>query len=130
MAALKIQNSFQVKKRDGRIVKFERERIATGIFKAAESVGGHDRKRAEETTDEVVKQLIAKYPKRKYVKTEEIADVVKQVLINMGHGKTSIAFGLFPLSSGALLDHSAIVPALPSQAVKISSPFQSLNEAH
>ena len=95
MAALKNQFPFQVKKRDGRIVEFEKERITTGIFKAAESVGGRDRKRAEEIADVVVKQLLVKYSKRKYVKTEEIADIVKQVLIDEGHGKTSIAFGLF-----------------------------------
>lgn len=95
MAALKKQTTFQVKKRDGRIVHFEKERIVTGIFKAAESVGGHDRKRPEAIADEVIKRLNEKYSKRKYVKTEEIAEVVKQTLIDMGHGKTSIAFGLF-----------------------------------
>jgi transcriptional regulator NrdR family protein len=30
---------FKVKKRDGRVVKYDRSRIATGIFKAAENVG-------------------------------------------------------------------------------------------
>ncbi|HAM96865.1 TPA: ribonucleoside triphosphate reductase, partial [Patescibacteria group bacterium] len=112
MAALKKQNPlFQVKKRDGRIVKFERERIATGIFKAAESVGGNDRKRADETTDEVVKQLVAKYSKRKFVKTEEIADVVKQVLIDMGHGKTSIAFGLFVDLKNQVMNIKSLIDA-------------------
>ncbi len=111
MAALKNKNSFQVKKRDGRIVKFERERISTGVFKAAESVGGHDRKRAEEITDEVITRLIAKYPKRKYVKTEEIADVVKQVLIDMGHGKTSIAFGLFVDLKNQVMNIKSLIDA-------------------
>lgn len=95
MAALKKTPTFQVKKKDGRIVKFEKEKIATGVYKAAESVGGHDRKRADEIAEEVVKRLEVKYPRRKYITTEEIADVVKQALIDMGHGKTSIAFGLF-----------------------------------
>jgi len=111
MAALKKQSSFQVKKRDGRIVKFQRERIATGIFKAAESVGGHDRKRAEEMTDEVIKQLIAKYSKRKYVKTTEIAEVVKQVLIDMGHAKTSIAFGLFVDLKNQVMNIKSLIDA-------------------
>mgnify|MGYP005815605649 CR=1 FL=1 len=111
MAALKKQNPFQVKKRDGRIVKFERERIATGVYKAAESVGGKDRKRAEEITDEVVKRLITKYPKRKYIKAEEIADIVKQVLIDMGHGKTSIAFGLFVDLKNQVMNIKSLVDA-------------------
>ncbi len=111
MAALKKQVPFQVKKRDGRIVKFESERISTGVFKAAESVGGHDRKRAEEITNEVIARLVAKYPKRKYVKTEEIADVVKQVLIDMGHGKTSIAFGLFVDLKNQVMNIKSLVDA-------------------
>jgi len=111
MAALKNKYSFQVRKRDGRIVKFERERISTGVFKAAESVGGHDRKRAEEITDDVIARLLTKYPKRKYVKTEEIADVVKQVLIDMGHGKTSIAFGLFVDLKNQVMNIKSLIDA-------------------
>ena len=111
MAALKIQIPFQVKKRDGRIVKFEKERIVTGIFKAAESVGGRDRKRAEEIADVVVKTLVEKYPKRKYVKAEEIADVVKQVLIDEGHGKTSMAFGLFVDLKNQVMNIKSLIDA-------------------
>ncbi len=44
MAAQKRKTSkmFKVKKRDGRIVPFKKERLSTGIFKAAESVGGEE----------------------------------------------------------------------------------------
>ena len=86
---------FKVKKRDGRVVPFNKERIVTGVFKAADNVGGDDRKRAKEVTDEVIKKLIQKYNDRKSVKTTEIAEIVKETLIEMGHGKTSIAFELF-----------------------------------
>jgi ribonucleoside-triphosphate reductase len=85
----------KVKKRDGRIVKFERERLVTGIFKAAESVGGEDRERAYEIADEVIKRLEEKYSARKYITTKKIAEVTTQTLIDMGHGKTSVAFELF-----------------------------------
>ena len=63
MAAQKRKTSkmFKVKKRDGRIVPFKKERLSTGIFKAAESVGGEDRKRADEIADEVIKRLKKKY---------------------------------------------------------------------
>jgi ribonucleoside-triphosphate reductase len=86
---------FKVKKRDGRIVEFDRERITTSIFKAADSVGGDDRKRAQEVADESVKRLVEKYNDKETVKTTEIAEIVKNTLIEMGHGKTSIAFDLF-----------------------------------
>jgi ribonucleoside-triphosphate reductase len=86
---------FKVKKRDGRIVKFQKERLVTGIFKAAESVGGEDRERANEIADEVIKRLKEKYPKKEYITTKKIAAVTTQTLIDMGHGKTSVAFELF-----------------------------------
>jgi len=86
---------FKVKKRDGRIVGFDKERITSAIFKAAESVGGDDRKRAREVSNEVVERLLKKYSRRKYVSTLEISEVVKETLKDMGHGKTAIALELF-----------------------------------
>jgi ribonucleoside-triphosphate reductase len=95
MSAQKTAKMFKVKKRDGRIVKFQKERLVTGIFKAAESVGGEDRERANEIADEVIKRLKEKYPKKEYITTKKIAAVTTQTLIDMGHGKTSVAFELF-----------------------------------
>jgi len=95
MPAQKTAKMFKVKKRDGRIVKFQRERLVTGIFKAAESVGGEDRERANEIAEEVIKRLKDKYSGKEYVTTKKIAAVTTQTLIDMGHGKTSIAFELF-----------------------------------
>ena len=34
-------------KRDGRILPFDKEKLINAIYKAAESIGGKDRKRAE-----------------------------------------------------------------------------------
>ncbi len=87
--------NFKVKKRDGRLVDFDQERITTGVFKAAESVGGHDRDRAQEVSDEIVKRLAKKHSEEKYVSANEIAKVVKETLKEMGHGKTAVAFELF-----------------------------------
>ncbi|MFA5623012.1 MAG: ATP cone domain-containing protein, partial [Candidatus Dojkabacteria bacterium] len=63
---------FKVKKRDGRLVDFDQERITSGIFKAAESVGGDDRKRAKVVSDEVVKRLVKKHKDEKFVSTDDI----------------------------------------------------------
>ena len=95
MTAQKPPKMFKVKKRDGRIVPFKRERLETGIFKAAESVGGEDRERAKEIANEVIKRLKKKYLGREYIKTKVIAEVTAQTLLDMGHGKTSMAFTLF-----------------------------------
>jgi len=89
------QKMFKVKKRDGRIVRFSRERVVRGIFKAAESVGGKDRKRAETIADQAILNLKKKYSGKDFVTTGQIAEVVSKTLMEMGHGKTSIAFDLF-----------------------------------
>jgi len=86
---------FKIKKRDGRIVKYSKARISTAIFKAAENVGGKNREEAKKIANIVEKELLKKYSKRKYVKTSEIADVVKKTLQELEHGKTAISYALF-----------------------------------
>ena len=86
---------FKIKKRDGRIVDYDRSRITTGIFKAAENVGGHDREKAEEIAKKIEDKLKKKYIKRKIVKSSEIADIVKGTLVENDHGKTAISYALF-----------------------------------
>ena len=44
----------KIEKRDGRVVPFEKEKITNAIFKAAESVGGSDKKSAEALTEKVI----------------------------------------------------------------------------
>jgi ribonucleoside-triphosphate reductase len=89
------KSQFKVEKRDGRIVDFDKERIVSAIFKAAESVGGEDRERAKEVANEAIGKLKKKYPNKDVIKTTEIAETVKETLVEMGHGKTSVAFDLF-----------------------------------
>ena len=51
----------KIKKRDGRIVEFDRDKIAEAIFKAAQVLGGRDRDMAEELAIEVEAYLCDKY---------------------------------------------------------------------
>jgi len=83
----------QVRKRDGRIVKFDQNKITEAIWKAAQSVGGKDRKRAEEVSDKVVE--ILNIMGKKIPSVEEIQDLVEKVLIEMGHAKTAKAYILY-----------------------------------
>ena len=46
-----------IKKRDGRQVPFNIEKIANAIFKAAQTVGGKDYSEAMELADRVCQQL-------------------------------------------------------------------------
>jgi anaerobic ribonucleoside-triphosphate reductase len=83
----------RVRKRDGRIVSFDKSKIVDAIFKAAESVGGEDRFLAEQLAG-----VVTFYLGKKGVdvpEIEEIQDAVEKVLIETGHAKTAKAFILY-----------------------------------
>lgn len=84
----------KVKKRDGRIVNFDKNKIATAIWKAAESVGGKDKKRAEELAEIVTKLLEEKFEDN-IPSVEDVQDAVEKVLIEEGHAQVAKAFILY-----------------------------------
>ncbi|CFX06091.1 Ribonucleoside-triphosphate reductase, anaerobic [Syntrophomonas zehnderi OL-4] len=84
----------RIKKRDGRIVDFEKEKIAQAIYKAAKAVGGKDYQTAQELADKVVE--IAQYVDDDEIATvESIQDLVEKVLVKNGHYKTAKAYILY-----------------------------------
>lgn len=85
----------KIEKRDGRVVEFEQERITNAIFKAAESVGGTDRERAEVVSDEVVKVLNEQFDADDTPNVEDLQDIVEKVLIELGHAKTAKSYILY-----------------------------------
>ncbi len=85
-----------VRKRDGSIVPFDRNRIVEVIFKAAKAVGGSDRKRAEQLADEVAIILYRKFFKKGNIPhVEEIQDIIEKVLIENGHAMVAKAYILY-----------------------------------
>ncbi|MCK5534099.1 hypothetical protein KAI68_03200, partial [bacterium] len=87
--------SVSVKKRDGRIVSFNRKKISEAIFKAAKSVGGHNKKIAYILGEEAEKFLIKKYKKEKILTINIIQDAIEKVLIEQGHALTAKSFILY-----------------------------------
>lgn len=85
----------KVKKRDGRIVDFNRDKITNAIYKAAEAVGGKDRKTAEFLSMQVLEILEDKFDGRSVPSVEEIQDIVEKVLIENGHAQTAKAYILY-----------------------------------
>ncbi|HRR95546.1 MAG TPA: ATP cone domain-containing protein [Candidatus Ratteibacteria bacterium] len=83
-----------VRKRDGRIVPFDKEKITEAIFKAAKSVGGENRYLAEDITEAVTLYLNKKF-QGQTPSVEEIQDAVERVLIKTGHAKTAKAYILY-----------------------------------
>ncbi|MDO9535189.1 MAG: ribonucleoside triphosphate reductase, partial [Bacillota bacterium] len=86
--------SEKIIKRDGRVVAFDQERIINAIFKAAEAVGGADRRTAGKLSQQVVALLNEKY-RDELPSVEEVQDLVEKVLIENGHAKTAKAYILY-----------------------------------
>ncbi len=84
-----------VEKRDGRIVSFKRKKITEAIFKAAKSVGGHNKKISCILGEEVEKFLKKKYKREKILAISIIQDAIEKVLIEDGHALTVKSFILY-----------------------------------
>lgn len=81
----------RIRKRDGRDVSFDPNKITEAIYKAAQSVGGSDREMAMELTLDVLRLLKQKY-NGQVCGVEEVQDMVEKVLIERGHAKTAKAY--------------------------------------
>ena len=82
-----------VKKRDGRVIPFNEDRITRAIFLAAATVAERegtvpDYKLAEQLTQEVIKLLNNQY-RDSIPGVEDVQNAVVKVLIETGHAKTS-----------------------------------------
>lgn len=79
----------KVKKRDGRIVDFDQNRIKNAILKASIAVGEKDEEMAKKLSDQVVEELKKQLKPGEIPHVEQIQDIVEKVL--MENGKTKIA---------------------------------------
>lgn len=85
----------EIRKRDGRVVPFDAEKITEAIFKAAKAVGGQNRRIAEALTDQVMIQLSQKGYNGVPPTVEDVQDIVEKVLIENGHARTAKAYILY-----------------------------------
>lgn len=83
----------QIIKRDGRMVDFDSNRIATAIYKSASAIGGHDFQTAQKLALDVIHYLESNDIKVPTV--EQIQDAVEKVLIETGHAKTAKEYILY-----------------------------------
>ena len=84
----------RIVKRDGREVAFDIQKIADAIFKAAKSIGGDDRDRAESLASGVTIYL-AKKLNGDTPSVDHVHDAVEKVLIEMGHARTALAYARY-----------------------------------
>lgn len=85
----------KIVKRNGSVVPYDRDRIATAIFKAAATVGGSDREMAEALAVKVEQAVAGTYGQNSIPTVEDIQDLVEKTLIEEGHAKTSRAYILY-----------------------------------
>ncbi len=84
----------KVIKRDGSVVEFDQEKVTSAVFKAADAVGGNDRKTAEKLSRMVVSILEKRFTE-KIPNVEDVQNIVEEVLIKEGHAKTAKAYILY-----------------------------------
>jgi len=85
----------KIRKRDGRIVPFDQERITMAIWKAAQAVGGKDKEKARYLSESVTKLLEEKQKTKTLLTVEDIQDAVEKILVENGHYKTAKAYILY-----------------------------------
>ena len=84
----------KIRKRDGREVAFNIEKIANAIFKAAQASGGKDYDTAFALAQEVADYVETECPD-KVPTVEFIQDAVEKVLMERGHARTAKDYILY-----------------------------------
>lgn len=85
----------EIKKRDGRIVDFDPEKITSAILRAAQSVGGKDRATAEGLAKKVLESIEKDLKPGEIPTVEQVQDMVEKILVEDGHYKTAKAYILY-----------------------------------
>ncbi|MBI4999677.1 ribonucleoside triphosphate reductase [Candidatus Gottesmanbacteria bacterium] len=85
----------KIRKRSGRIVKFNPQKIANAIDKAFKAIGEKNGERVKFLADRVVEKLEEKYDGRRVPGVEEIQDIVEEILMKHGHYDVARAYILY-----------------------------------
>src|SRR5208283_4180904 len=85
----------QIRKRDGRIVSFNIDKISSAINRAIVVSGGRDRSLAESLSERVVEILDEKYGSGAIPAVEDVQDVVERVLVENGQAKVAKAYIIY-----------------------------------
>ena len=85
----------KIKKRDGRIVPFNKSKITNAIYKAVRAVGQENGKLSRQLSDRAVSVLNEHFTEKNIPMVEEIQDIVEEVLIKEGESQTAKAYILY-----------------------------------
>lgn len=113
----------QVKKRDGRVVSFDEDRIMTAIAKAMSVTGEGSRDEAQKVSEEVVAELNKRFPAEHTPTIEEIQDVVETELIVMDFAKTAKAYILYRNDRAQIRERKREIPERVRHLVEESRSY-------
>ena len=99
-----------MRKRDGRIVLFDQDRITSAIARAMQATGEGSAQGAEKVSEQVIAALMKKYPAGHVPTIEEIQDVVETQLILMDFQKTAKAYILYRNERSQLRESTKEIP--------------------
>ena len=91
----KIKIVTQIRKRDGRIVNFDQEKIMNAIYKAAIATGCKNKNLAKKLSNEAVKILNKRFNGKKIPTIEEVQDIVEEVIMASSYGKIAKAYIIY-----------------------------------
>src|SRR3989344_5132965 len=108
MIAKQITELTQIRKRDGSLVAFDKNKITNAIFSAVKAVEGRDKKEAARQADLVVELVKKNFPDS-IPGVEDVQDLVEKILIEEGHAKTAKAYILYRQRRNELRREKAVV---------------------
>ncbi len=85
----------RIKKRDGREASFSVDKIARGIYRAAQSIGGSDYGTAYALAETAANRLDQQIPLGEVPDVEQVQDIVEKVLVDGGHAGTAKSYILY-----------------------------------
>jgi len=114
----------KVKKRDSRIVPFDRQKIINAISKAMKSVNeGNLKKDPVRVADKGVKELEKRYYPNYIPNIEEIQDVVEEKLILMDFPKTAKVYILYRQERAKIREKQKAVPKRVKELAQKSKEY-------
>src|SRR3989339_338703 len=99
----------QIRKRDGRIVDFEQEKITKAIFKALQATETGTQEDAENISDIVMKRINEKFHERTIPAVEEIQDMVENCLIEQKFIQAAKAYIIYRDQHAKIRDLDAMI---------------------
>jgi ribonucleoside-triphosphate reductase len=112
-----------IRKRDGRLVVFDRNKISDAIFRAVKAVGGEDKKPTEEVTDQIVMILETVF-KKDVPSVETVQDLVEKMLVENGHAKVAKSYILYREQHARLREAKGLL----SEAINIVDNYIGKND--